>query len=53
MGDVFTVGEVLNRVRNAAAREFRGPVWVLGEIRKMEDRTGTLYLDLVEHGGGR
>jgi exodeoxyribonuclease VII large subunit len=53
MSDVFTVGEVLNRVRNAAAREFRGPVWVLGEIRKMEDRTGTLYLDLVEHGGGR
>ena len=53
MGDVLTVGEVLNRVRNAAAREFRGPVWVLGEIRKMEDRTGTLYLDLVEHGGGR
>lgn len=53
MGDVLTVGEVLNRVRNAAAREFRGPVWVVGEIRKMEDRTGTLYLDLVEHGGGR
>lgn len=53
MGDVLTVGEVLNRVRNAAAREFRGPVWVVGEIRKMDDRTGTLYLDLVEHGGGR
>ena len=28
-------------------------MWVVGEIRKMEDRTGTLYLDLVEHGGGR
>lgn len=53
MGDVLTVGEILNRVRNAAAREFRGPVWVVGEIRKMDDRTGTLYLDLVEHGGGR
>jgi exodeoxyribonuclease VII large subunit len=53
MDDVLTVGEVLNRVRNAAAREFRGPVWVVGEIRKMDDRTGTLYLDLVEHGGGR
>jgi exodeoxyribonuclease VII large subunit len=53
MDDALTVGEVLNRVRNAAAREFRGPVWVVGEIRKMEDRTGTLYLDLVEHGGGR
>jgi exodeoxyribonuclease VII large subunit len=53
MADTLTVGEVLNRVRNAAAREFRGPVWVVGEIRKMDDRTGTLYLDLVEHGGGR
>jgi exodeoxyribonuclease VII large subunit len=53
MSDVLTVGEILNRVRNAAAREFRGPVWVVGEIRKMDDRTGTLYLDLVEHGGGR
>ena len=53
MDDALTVSEVLNRVRNAAAREFRGPVWVVGEIRKMEDRTGTLYLDLVEHGGGR
>ena len=53
MADVLTVAEVLNRVRNAAAREFRGPIWVVGEIRKMEDRTGTLYLDLVEQGGGR
>jgi exodeoxyribonuclease VII large subunit len=53
MDEALTVGEVLRRVRNAAAREFRGPVWVVGEIRKMEDRTGTLYLDLVEHGGGR
>ncbi|MDQ1491605.1 MAG: exodeoxyribonuclease large subunit [Actinomycetota bacterium] len=53
MGDAFTVGEVLHRVRNAAAREFRGPIWVVGEIRKVGDRTGTLYLDLVEPGGGR
>jgi exodeoxyribonuclease VII large subunit len=53
VSETFTVGQVLNRVRNAAAREFRGPVWVVGEIRRMEDRTGTLYLDLVEHGGGR
>lgn len=53
MADAFTVGEVLNRVRNAAAREFRGPIWVVGEIRKIGDQTGTLYLDLVEPGGGR
>jgi exodeoxyribonuclease VII large subunit len=53
MADVLTVGEVLNRVRNAAAREFRGPIWVVGEIRKIGDRSGTLYLDLVESGGGR
>lgn len=53
MDEALSVGDVLRRVRNAAAREFRGPVWVVGEIRKVEDRTGTLYLDLVEHGGGR
>jgi exodeoxyribonuclease VII large subunit len=53
VADDLTVGEVLRRVRNATAREFRGPVWVVGEIRKMEDRTGTLYLDLVERDGGR
>lgn len=53
MAEAFTVGEVLNRVRNAAAREFRGPIWLVGEIRKLGDQTGTLYLDLVDPGGGR
>src|SRR5205085_6301590 len=51
--EALTVSDVLRKVRNAAAREFRGPVWVAGEIRKLDDRSGTLYLDLVEHGAGR
>lgn len=53
MVEALTVSDVLRKVRNAAAREFRGPVWVVGEIRKLDDRSGTLYLDLVEHGAGR
>jgi exodeoxyribonuclease VII large subunit len=52
-GEALTVSDVLRKVRNAAAREFRGPVWVAGEIRKLDDRSGTLYLDLVELGAGR
>jgi exodeoxyribonuclease VII large subunit len=49
--DALSIVELYNRVTTALARALpagRGGVWVRGEIQAVSDRTGHLYLDLVD-----
>lgn len=48
--EALSVGQLYRRSKNALAREFRGPVWVTGEIKAMREMRGSLYLSLVEPG---
>ena len=50
MSDTLTVGQLQRKAKNALAREFRGPVWVSGEVRSIRDHRGNLYITLVEPG---
>ncbi len=47
---VLSVGQLFRRSRNALARDFRGLVWVHGEIKSMREQRGSLYLSLVDPG---
>ncbi len=49
--DALSIVELYNRVTTALARALpsgQGGVWVRGEIQTVSDRTGHLYLDLVD-----
>ena len=48
--DAISVGTLYRRSKNALAREFRGPVWVTGEIKQLREMRGNLYLQLIEPG---
>lgn len=46
----LSVGQLFRRSRNALARDFRGLVWVEGEIKALREQRGSLYLTLVDPG---
>jgi exodeoxyribonuclease VII large subunit len=50
---VWTIGDVNRRASLAVVRDFRGPVWIVGELARLDERHGHRWLELVERGGGR
>lgn len=48
--ETISVGQLQRKAKNAIAREFRGPVWVAGEIRALREQRGNTYITLVEPG---
>ena len=49
----WTIGDLNRRAGRAVVKEFRGRLWVVGELARLDDRRGHRYLELVERGGGR
>lgn len=49
----WTIGELNRRAGLVVVKEFRGRVWVLGELSGLDERRGNRFLELVERGGGR
>ena len=49
----WTIGQVNRQARQAVVKEFRGPIWAVGELARLDDRRGNRFLELVERGGGR
>ena len=48
----WTIGDLNRRASLAVVKDFRGPIWTVGELARLNDR-GTRWLELVERGGGR
>ncbi len=48
--EALSVGQLQRKAKNALAREFRGPVWVTGEVKSLREHRGNLYITLVEPG---
>jgi exodeoxyribonuclease VII large subunit len=48
----WTIGDLNRRAGLAVVKEFRGPIWTVGELARVSG-TGTRWLELVERGGGR
>ena len=48
----WTIGDLNRRAGLAVVKEFRGPIWTVGELARLSG-TGTRWLELVERGGGR
>ena len=49
----WTIGDLNRRAGRAVVMEFRGRLWVVGELARLDERRGHRYLELVERGGGR
>src|SRR5919199_3372394 len=49
----WSIGDLNRRADRAVVREFRGRIWVVGELARLDERRGSRYLELVERGGGR
>ena len=47
------IGELNRQARMAVVKEFRGRIWTVGELARLDERRGNRYLELVERGGGR
>ncbi|HTW97418.1 MAG TPA: exodeoxyribonuclease VII large subunit [Acidimicrobiales bacterium] len=45
----LSIGQLYNRIRAALAQALPGEVWVVGEIRKVQERKGHRYLELADH----
>ena len=50
---IWAIGDLNRRARLAVVRDFRGQIWLAGELARIDDRRGHRYLQLVERGGGR
>src|SRR5436305_844830 len=50
---LWTIGDLNRRASLAVVREFRGRVWIVGELARVDERRGHHWLELVERGGGR
>lgn len=54
-GDLRTwsIGDLNRRAGRAVVKEFRGRIWAVGELTRLDERRGRRWLELVERGGGR
>lgn len=50
---IWTIGDLNRRASRAVVMDFRGPVWIEGDLASIVERRGSRYLELVERGGGR
>lgn len=50
---IWSIGDVNRRASLAVVKDFRGQVWIEGELARLDERRGSRYLELVERGGGR
>lgn len=50
---VWAIGDLNRRASRAVVMEFRGQVWLSGELARLDERRGNRWLELVERGGGR
>ena len=50
---MWTIGDLNRRANLAVVKEFRGPIWTVGELARLDERRGSRWLELVERGGGR
>ncbi len=50
---LWGIGDLNRRASLAVVRDFRGQIWCVGELTKLDDRRGHRYLQLLERGGGR
>ncbi|MDQ4088722.1 MAG: exodeoxyribonuclease VII large subunit, partial [Actinomycetota bacterium] len=48
----WSIGDLNRRASLAVVKEFRGPIWTVGELTRLTGTT-TRWLELVERGGGR
>jgi exodeoxyribonuclease VII large subunit len=48
----WTIGDLNRRASLAVVKEFRGPIWTVGELTRLTGAS-TRWLELVERGGGR
>ena len=49
----WTIGDLNRRANLAVVKEFRGRIWTVGELSRLDERRGNRWLELVERGGGR
>jgi exodeoxyribonuclease VII large subunit len=49
----WTIGDLNRRASLAVVKEFRGRIWTVGELSRLDERRGNRWLELVERGGGR
>ena len=50
---VWGIGDLNRRAGRAVVMEFRGQVWLAGELTRLDERRGNRWLELVEREGGR
>jgi exodeoxyribonuclease VII large subunit len=50
---IWTIGELNRRADRAVVLEFRGPVWVTGELASVRESANSRWFELVQRGGGR
>lgn len=50
---VWSIGDINRRASLSVVRDFRGPVWVVGELTRLDERRGHRWLELVDRAGGR
>jgi len=50
---IWSIGDLNRRASLAVVRDFRGQVWTVGELARLDERRGNRWLELVERGGGR
>jgi exodeoxyribonuclease VII large subunit len=49
----WTIGDLNRRASLAVVKEFRGRIWTVGELARLDERRGNRFLELMERGGGR